>query len=76
MFGGGKFEREKGKAVVRVEEEEDKGNCNIGALIIPKSKREGGQDMRKPAVPRTNLGIKFSSSGNRIPGSIWQFFNQ
>jgi hypothetical protein len=31
----------------------DRGNCNNGGLIVPKSKR--GQDKRKPALPRMNL---------------------
>jgi hypothetical protein len=31
----------------------DRGNCKKGGLIVPESKR-GGQDRRKPAVPRTN----------------------
>jgi hypothetical protein len=33
----------------------DRGNCNHQGLIVPKSKREGRQDRRKPAVPRTNI---------------------
>jgi hypothetical protein len=33
----------------------DKGNCNCYGLIVPKLKREGRQDRRKPAVPRTNI---------------------
>jgi hypothetical protein len=33
----------------------DRGNCNCYGLFVPKSKREGRRDIRKPAVPRTNL---------------------
>jgi hypothetical protein len=28
---------------------------NKGGLIVPKSKKEGGHDRRKPSVPRTNI---------------------
>jgi hypothetical protein len=33
----------------------DRGNCNCYGLIVPKSKIEGREDRRKPAVPRTNI---------------------
>jgi hypothetical protein len=33
----------------------DRGNCNNGGLIVPKSKIEDGQDRRKPGVPRMNF---------------------
>jgi hypothetical protein len=33
----------------------DRGNCNGQGLIVPKSKREGRQDRRKPAVPERTL---------------------
>jgi hypothetical protein len=32
----------------------DGGNCNTGGLIVPKLKRQEGQDRRKAAVLRTN----------------------
>jgi hypothetical protein len=35
-------------------------------FIVPKSKREGRQDRRKPAVPRTNNIL--SEGGNRTRG--------
>jgi hypothetical protein len=31
----------------------DRGHCDKGSLIVPNSKREGRQDRRMPAVPRT-----------------------
>jgi hypothetical protein len=33
----------------------DRGNCNCQGLIVWKWKREGRQNRRKPAVPRTDL---------------------
>jgi hypothetical protein len=43
----------------------DRGNCNTWGLIVPKAKREGRQNRRKPAVPRTNLlRIKSAPGGN------------
>jgi hypothetical protein len=43
----------------------DRGNCNNGGVIVPKSKR-GGEDRRKPAIAGTNLfGMKFALGGNR-----------
>jgi hypothetical protein len=35
-------------------EEEEEDREETLQLIIPKLKTEGGQDRRKPAVPRTN----------------------
>jgi hypothetical protein len=33
----------------------ERGSCNSKGLIVPKSKREGRQDRRNPAVPKKNL---------------------
>jgi hypothetical protein len=45
-------------------------NCNCQGFIVPKSKREGRQDRRKPAVPRTNIiePATVAVIGNRIEG--------
>jgi hypothetical protein len=31
----------------------DRGNCNCQGFVVPKAKREGRQEWRKSAVPRT-----------------------
>jgi hypothetical protein len=48
----------------------DRGNCNNGGLIDPKSKREGGQDRRKPVSFREASDRKYSVNLEQISGTI------